>query len=80
MANETRMSKYKDFRDSFKDEDQVVSKSVHDESVTEDYFFSFLSHNFMNYFFLFLYPYLHYGSSDKSKAYRHDSHGNDRDN
>lgn len=45
MANETRMSKYKDFRDSFKDEDQIVSKTVDDESVGEDDFLSFLPHN-----------------------------------
>ena len=44
MANETRMNKYKDFRDSFKDDEQPI-KQVVDDSVGEDDFLSFLPHN-----------------------------------
>ena len=44
MANETRMNKYKEFRDSFKDDEQPI-KQVVDDSVGEDDFLSFLPHN-----------------------------------
>ena len=39
MANETRMNKYKEFRDSFKDDEQPI-KQVVDDSVGEDDFLS----------------------------------------
>lgn len=44
MANETRMNKYKEFRDSFKDDEQPIRQVV-DDSVGEDDFLSFLPHN-----------------------------------